>query len=280
MNYLPMPGLRSGPSAAQGPRRSSGAFTLIELLVVIAIIAILAAMLLPALGRARQKAQGVSCLNHTKQLYVGWMMYADDNQSLLPPNNQYGQSQAGKKGAGWVDGWMDYSAANKDNTNVNLILLSALGPYSKNPGIYRCPADQSSVPGLGPRVRSVSMNAWVIGTGNGSGYLEQYPDYRSYKKSSDFMRPANIWIIIDESEDSVNDAFFGVNMSATTITDRPASYHGQAGGFSFADGHSEIHRWSDPWSGIAVPKGQVYSVSSLNGPRDMVWLREHTAEPK
>jgi len=258
----------------------ASAFTLIELLVVIAIIAILAGLLLPALTRAKLKAQGIMCLNNTKQLMVAWMLYADDHEGHVPPNNQYGASALGRKGSGWCDGWLDYSPANTDNTNITLILTSALGPYSKNHRLYKCPADQSSVANLGPRIRSVSMNAFVIGSGQGASYLNQFPEYQRYKRLTDFRRPAHIWIIIDESEDSVNDAFFGVNMNSTAITDRPATYHGRAGGLSFADGHSETHRWADAWAGLPVPRAQLYMPNSLNAPRDMSWLKERTTEPK
>ena len=252
-----------------------GAFTLIELLVVIAIIAILAAMLLPALGRAKLKAQGLSCLNNGRQITIAWLMYADDHEGVLA-------GAFDTPVGGWLDGWLNYNGAT-DNTNIALLKKGRLDPYLQSTTVYKCPADLSKSYGRhgDPRVRSISMNQMFRTWSDGHSVS---PPWRIYKKSSDMIlpAPANLWVIIDENPDSVNDAAFAVRMDpqwpATLWQDGPANYHGGGCGFGFADGHSEIKKWKDPRTLALKTTYRTsfnYSIAQVNN-LDIQWVRERT----
>jgi prepilin-type N-terminal cleavage/methylation domain-containing protein/prepilin-type processing-associated H-X9-DG protein len=282
-----MPYKRTTVGATTVPRGTGKAFTLIELLVVIAIIAILAAMLLPALAKAKQKAQGIHCLNHTRQLTTAWYLYATDNADRVVNNFDTANMLASPSNS-WAANIMDWGN-NPQNTNVNLLVGAKLGYYTaKSIGIFKCAADnEPSV--AGPRIRSYSMNAFVGDRGNGSGQSgggDINSQWQQFRKLSDFRNSATTYVFLDEHPDSINDGFFvfctgGDPMEDTGWSDLPSSSHNGACGFSFADGHSEIKKWMAASTKRAIKKNTSdFPIAVGTDKRDIQWIRDRTSNRK
>ncbi len=290
----PQPNYLRSTQTSQVSGASARAFTLIELLVVIAVIGVLAALVFPALSKAKQKAQGIYCLNNGKQLMVAIHLYAGDYGDWLPPNPEHGTNQS------WVRGSMRIATEATNTLFLTDPRYAKLAPYTKAaPSLYKCPADRSTavIGGVSyPRVRTYSMSQavgtkplppqaavdapWLDGK---HGNTANNP-WRTYGRFADMTAPspATLWVLVDEDEHLINDAAFAVAMTQPEqIIDWPGRYHNGSAGLAFADGHSEIHRWLDPRTKIpsnyrSDPKD--YLTHKIQpGNQDIVWLQRRTS---
>ncbi len=239
--------------------------------MVIAIIAILAALLLPALTQSEQKAQSITCAANIKQLSLAWTLYADDFNDWLVNNHGVPETLARRQT--WANNVEDWLASD-DNTNLTYLTESKLGPFASHSAkIYKCPADREPAPN-GPRIRSMSMNAMV---GNPGELTNRFnPSYVQFFKKSQFLNPSGTFVFLDEHADTLNDGFFVNVLEEYMWGNLPGSYHNGGANFSFADGHVEYHRWVVPATVQPIQHKRMTRFAASPS-TDFEWLKVRTS---
>jgi prepilin-type N-terminal cleavage/methylation domain-containing protein/prepilin-type processing-associated H-X9-DG protein len=255
--------------------RHKRAFTLVELLVVIAIIAILAALLVPALTTSKAAAEGVACNNNIKQLSLAWFLYASDNGDLLV--NNYGKPQTVSTRNTWANNVEDWNNS-EGNTNLADLTQTPFSPFAaRSTRIYKCPSDRAPAAN-GPRIRSVSMNAMV---GDPGDLLDHFnPLYVQFFKMKSIQNPSGIFVFLDEHCDTINDGFFVNRLEEYLWGNMPGSYHNGGLSLSFADGHIETHHWLVAGTVRPPVQGGVNGILPATPTTDFEWLKQRTSYKK
>ena len=259
------------------------AFTLVEVLVVIAVIALLAGLLLPALSSAKNRAHTAACLNNKKQLQLAWHLYAGDHDDKMPPNGDIlpGGPRTDRQ-YWWAQGIMTYAEDHPDNTNTSLLVDPAyarMGAYSKDPLIYKCPADKSTAvvnQRQRERVRNISMNVHV---GRCIDCFSDQPTHLGPRTIGAIPNASSQFVFLDEHPDSISTIAFWTSPSegsAAKLVSFPGSQHKGAGTLSFADGHVESHGWVDPRTRPAVTRRNDLAETESPNNRDVSWLQQNT----
>jgi prepilin-type N-terminal cleavage/methylation domain-containing protein/prepilin-type processing-associated H-X9-DG protein len=289
---------------------SGGAFTLIELLVVIAIIAILAALLLPALFSAKSESLGIKCMSNMRQMALGWRMYAMDNREYIVYSSVSVYPTSPLNKYAWCQQQEDFQDQPQNYDPSVDITTGPLYPYINSPLVYRCPSDTSVINHGGqllPRVRTVSMNFYLGGFGgggatNGLGVGAWASLYPVYMKTTDLINstspgPVDTWVFVDERQDCINLGNYLCDMAGDPDNkpgeyefseDMPGMYHNKSAGYAFADGHASIQHWLDyrtcpplqpPNPGATSGEsGPAYPVLYVPRDMDVRWIQQHSVK--
>jgi len=279
---------------SQGPS-GSRAFTLVELAVMIVMVAVLGSVLLPAYAKTGLNSRSVQCLNNNRQLCAAWRMYADDSRDWIVYGGDDGTGTSNPLNQyAWTAAHLDFNSGNRQNWDPTVDLMKRpLWPYTgRNAAIYKCPSDQSYVVVNGvskPRIRSMSMNYYLGGLAGTDGGWPNAAPYRLFLKTTELTAPgpAKTFVFLDQRWDEVNWGNFLTDMSGYpnspaqyTLQDLPNMLHNLGCGFSFADGHTELHRWLDPRT--TPPLSYIWPLSPGSTPNnpDVAWLQAHATAPK